>query len=69
MDWKLRADGATAEETAGVMNSFCVFWPEIFLPNICTGPSRIREHSSPFLHTALAAAGGIQGAGHVTVLQ
>jgi hypothetical protein len=35
MDWKLRAEGATAEETAGVMKSFCVFWPEIFLPNIC----------------------------------
>ena len=38
MDWKLRAEGATAEVIAGVMNSFWVFWPEleIFLPpNIC----------------------------------
>ena len=38
----MRADGATAEVTAGVMKSFCVFWPEIFLPNIC---GRTKAHA------------------------
>ena len=57
--WKLRAEGATAEETAGVMKSFWVVWPETFLPNICADSipgtnSRSTVSTRPQSHWRLA---------------